>query len=137
MANISTYLEEKWLKMVFRNTEYVRPAAVYCGLVSDAASDADMEAGVLTNEVLVYTGDRKAITFGEPAQVDNKATIKNTAALEFLLMPAVTVKYAIVCDTATRETGNILYWCPLESPKVVNDGDTFNLPIDNLVLDLD
>ena len=137
MANISIYLEEKWLNMVFRNTEYLRPAAVYCGLVSNIASDADMEAGILTNEILVYTGDRKAITFGLPAQVLGKATIKNTAAVEFLLMPAVTVKYAIVCDAATRAMGNILYWCPLESPKVVNDGDTFNLPIDNLVLDLD
>ena len=136
MANISTYLEDILLNLVMRATAYpgAAPAAVYCGLVDDTAVDADMEAGTLTNEITAYTGDRPAITFGAPSDVGGKETIKNTAALEFEVMPAVTVKYAIVCDAATA--GNILYWCPLAAEKTCNAGDTFRIPIDGLVLDL-
>ena len=136
MANIATYLETILLNLVMRATAYPggAPAAVYCGLVDDNAADADLEAGTLDDEITSYTGDRKAITFGAPADVGGKQTIKNSAALEFLLMPAVTVKYAIVCDAAT--SGNILYWCPLAAEKTCNAGDTFNIAIDGLVLDL-
>lgn len=134
MANISTHLETELLDHVFRNASYSSPAAVYCGLVDDSGSDVEMEAGTLTNEITAYTGDRKAITFGAPADVSGKQTIKNSAALEFLVMPAITVKYAIVCDAST--VGNILYWCPLAAEKTCNSGDTFRIVIDALVLDL-
>ncbi|MBA7571862.1 hypothetical protein ES708_13631 [subsurface metagenome] len=132
--NISTYLEGKLLNHVFRDIAYTRPAVVYCGLVETGDFDAEMEAGTLTHEITAYTGDRKAITFGVPAQVGGKATIKNTVALEFLAMPAKTVKYAIVCDAATE--GNILYWCPLAEEKACNAGVTFKIPVDGLVLNL-
>ncbi len=135
MANISTYLEEKLLNFVFRDTAYTRPATVYVGLVDNVGTNDEMEAGTLTNEITGYTGDRKAVAFGAPAQVGGKATIKNTADLDFENMPAVIVKYAIVCDAAT--VGNILYWCPLTDQKTTNAGDTFRLPINDLVLDLD
>ena len=134
MANISNYLEEKLLNHVFRNIAYTRPAVVYCGLVESGDYDAELEAGALTHEITAYTGDRKAITFSAPAQVGGKGTVKNTAVLEFNNMPAVTVKYAIVCDAATG--GNILYWCPLDEEKTCNAGYTFKIPVDGLVLDL-
>lgn len=136
MSNIATYLENILLNLVMRNTAYPggAPAAVYCGLIDDVSDGTELEAGTLDNEITAYTGDRKAITFDAPAQVGGKATIKNTAVLEFESMPAVTVKYAIVCDAATG--GNILYWCPLVVEKECNAGDTFRLPIDALTLDL-
>lgn len=134
MSNISNYLEEALLNHVMRNVEYSTLATVYCGLVDNVGVDAEMEAGTLTNEITGYTGDRKAITFGAPSQIGGKATIKNSAELEFLSMPAVTVKYAIVCDAVTG--GNILYWCPLAAEKTCNSGDTFKIPVDGLVLDL-
>lgn len=136
MSNIATYLEDILLNLTFRNTAYPAgiPTTVYCGLVDDVSDGSELEAGTLDNEISSYTGDRKAVTFGAPADVGGKATIKNTGVLTFLLMPAVTVKYAIVCDAATA--GNILYWCPLTAEKTVNNGDTFNIAIDGLVLDL-
>ena len=135
MANIADYLEEALLDHVFRNVPHTSPTTVYCGLVDDVGVDAELEAGTLTNEITAYTGDRKAITFGAPTQEGGKATIKNTAAIEFENMPAGTVKYAIVCDAAT--VGNILYWCPLTAQKTCNPGDTFRIAIDGLVLDLE
>lgn len=135
MANISTYLEEALLAHVMKNDAYTSPATVYCGLVSATASDADMEAGTLTNEITAYTGNRKAITFGTISQVSGKATVRNTNALEFEDMPEVEVAYAIICDAATAS--NILWWCPLDTNKNTNAGDTFRIPIDGLVIDLD
>lgn len=136
MANIATYLEDILLNLVMRATAYPggAPAVVYCGLVVSGDYDAELEAGTLTHENMGYTGNRPAITFGAPADVGGKATIKNSAALEFLVMEAITVKYAIVCDAATA--GNILYWCPLAAEKTTNAGDTFRIAIDGLVLDL-
>ncbi|GAI63523.1 unnamed protein product [marine sediment metagenome] len=140
MSNISNYLEEILLNLMFRATAYPggAPATVYCGLVDNVGTDAELEAGTLTHEITTYTGDRKAITFKVPAQVGadpaSKATIKNDPAIEFENMPAMTVKYAIVCDAATG--GNILYWCPLAAEKTCNAGDTFRIPVDALVLDL-
>ncbi len=134
MANIADYLEEALLNHVFRNIPYSSPVTVYCGLIETGDYDAELEAGTLTHEVTAYTGDRKAVTFGAPAQEAGKATVKNSAAIEFEDMPAVTVKYAIVCDAATL--GNILYWCPLVEEKVVNAGDTFRIAAGGLVLDL-
>jgi len=135
MANIADYLEEALLDHIFRNQADPGTATVYCGLVETGAWDAELEARTLTHEITTYTGDRKAITFGAATQIGGKATIKNTAAIEFESMPAITVKYAIVCDAAT--VGNILYWCPLAAEKTCNAGDTFKIAIDGLVLDLE
>lgn len=141
MSNISSYLEEKWLNML-KGTAYTAPATVYCGICNDTATPDELEANTQTNEITGYTGDRKAITLGEVSQVGGagsagKATLKNSAAIDFVSMPAPDtkkVKYAIVCDAATA--GQILYWCPLTVEKSWNEGDTFRIPIDGLVLDL-
>jgi len=142
MSNISSYLEEKWLNML-KGTAYTAPVAVYCGICNDTATPDELEANTQTNEISGYTGDRKAITLGAVSQVGGagsagKATVKNSAAIEFVSMPAPgdtpKVKYAIICDAATA--GNILYWCPLAVQKGWNEGDTFRIPIDGLVLDL-
>jgi hypothetical protein len=134
--NISTYLEGKWLNML-KGTAYTAPT-IYCGIVSDSAADADLEAGTLTNEITGYTGNRPAITLSVPSPAAGKSTVNNTGDIDFVSMPAPAgrqVKYAIVCDAATG--GNILYWCPLSAPKSWNLGDTFRIPITTgLVLDL-
>ena len=140
MANISNYLEEKILDTVMKagaNTWI--PATVYCGIVNDTAIDTDMEAGTRTNEITGYTGDRKAISWGTIAQSGGKATVSNSAAIEFESMPApagAQVKYAIICDSDTGD--NILWWLPITAgPKAFNEGDTFRIPIGDLTIDID
>lgn len=144
MANISTYLEDAWLNML-KGTEFstLEAATLYCGICNDTATADELEANTITNEITGYTGDRKAITFGAVAQVGGagsagKATLKNSAALEFEDMPAPgdtpKVKYAIICTAATA--GEILYWCPLAVEKSWNEGDTFKIDVDGLVVDL-
>lgn len=141
MANISKYLEDKWLGML-KGVAYVAPAAVYVGLIDDTADEAEMEGDTpLASEITGYTGNRKAITFGaiskvgtDPSEMDGPP-----AAIDFENMPAPAgreVKYYIVCDAAT--VGNVLGWSEITAgPKVWSTGDTFRLPIDNLTVKLD
>jgi len=129
MANLSNYFEEQIL------TEKLVNSTVYVGLISDTATDADLESGDLTNEITAYTGDRKSISFTSPTQVSGKATIENDANIDFEDMPAETVGYAVIMDAQTA--GNILYWCPADNVKTTNSGDTYRIPSGDLTLDLD
>lgn len=136
MANIANYLEEAVLGHVLKNTSYTSPATVYCGLITSSASDVSLESGTLTNEITAYTGNRKPITFGTISQAGGKATVTNSAAIEFENMPAATVAYAVICDADTG--GNILFWAPLTGGnKTTNSGDTFRIPAAGLTVDLD
>jgi hypothetical protein len=135
MANISTFLEEELLDHVFRNAAYSSPTTVFLGIADNSATDLEMEAGTLTNEITGYTGDRKAITFTAPTQVGGKGTVENTADISFEDMPAVTVDYAFVADAATA--GNILFWMPLTTPRTVGAGATLTFEAGEVVLDLD
>jgi hypothetical protein len=132
----SLYLQEALIAHVLKSVTYSDPAAVYCGLASDSATDEELEAGTLTNEIAGYTGNRPAITFGAITEATNKATVKNSAAIDFLLMPAPAgrkIHYVFISDAATA--GHILYWGHLTAEKDWNLGDTFTLPIDALVVD--
>lgn len=135
MANFSDYLEEALINHVLKNSAFSSPETVYAGIVSSDGSDTEMEAGTLTNEITAYTGNRKAISFGDITQVDGKATITNSSVIDFEDMPSVTVKYVIICDSTT--SGNILIWAPLNTSAVVESGNTFRIPVDGLTIDLD
>jgi hypothetical protein len=133
--NICDYLEGKWINML-KGTAYTAPT-VYAAIISDTATDADMEDGLTTNEITGYTGTRPAVTFGASAQISDKETIKNSAVVDYVSMPAPAgrlVKYVLLMDAASG--GNALYWCPLSATKTWNTGDTFRISIDGLVVDL-
>ncbi|MDD3492974.1 MAG: hypothetical protein PHZ19_05720 [Candidatus Thermoplasmatota archaeon] len=141
MANISNYLEEIILDWVFKanSKSSTPPQAVYLGLaVDEEGVDAELEDGDFTNEITGYTGNRKLITFGDIAQDnDGRATIKNYDEIEFASMPAVTVGYAFISDSATKGEGNVLWWMQVAEPKIMNNGDTLRVPAENIVIMLD
>ncbi len=128
------------LSHVFRGnvvgTEYSRPT-VYVGLVSTAATEANLEEGLLANEVVTYDGNRRDVTFAAPVQEDGKATIRSEDRIEFTEMPSVTVRFVILCDTNTKGDANILWWLRLAEDKIVNAGDICRLEADELVVTLD
>ena len=137
MANMSSFLEEEILDHILRGNSYSSPTTVYVGLVSDSATDDDLEDGDLTNEIDGYDGDRKEITFTEPSQVDGKATVESDVQIDFEDMPETTVEYAIITDDSTPDSGNILYWCPSVETKTTNEGDTYRIDTNNLTIDQD
>jgi hypothetical protein len=132
---MSSYLEEELLDHVLKNNAYSSPSSVYVGIAVDNATEAELEGGTLTNEITGYTGDRKTVSFGAISQVSGKATTDNDGDLNFQSMPAVTVKYVIICDAATG--GNILYWAEASSIKTTNAGDTYQIPAGEITVDHD
>lgn len=101
MATIKAVLAKRILNETFRAGDF----DLYAGLIDD--DDA---------EITGYDGNRKAITFGAPSDVDGRETIASSAAVEFKEMPLCTVKAAGLYDAATG--GNLLMVVPL-----VNDDD--------------
>lgn len=134
-GNMTSYLEEKILDHIFNGVSYTPPSTIYVGLVSDVATDADLEAGDLTNEITEYTGDRKALDWSTAAQVDGKGTVGNTNQVDFEAMPSTVVEYAIICDSATG--GNILYWLPASTVKTIYVDDVFRVRADDINISQD
>ena len=142
MANISKYLENKWLDML-KGTAYAAPAAVYIGLIDDTANEAELEGDTpLASEITGYTGNRKAITFGAISKTGTNPSEMlgpPAADIDFENMPAPVgreVKYHILCDAATG--GNVLGWSEVTgSPQGWNEGDTYRIPVDNMTVKLD
>jgi len=132
---MSSYLENKILNHILRGENYTPPSTVYVGLVSGTAVDADLEGGDLTNEITGYEGDRKAITFTSASQVSDKGQTANSNEIDFNGMPATTVAYSVVCDSATG--GNILYWLPANNNKTTNADDTFRLRVADVTITQD
>ncbi|MFW6002483.1 MAG: phage tail fiber protein [archaeon] len=135
-GNLSNYLEEKVLNKILRNEDFIIEN-VYVGLVSDSATDAELESGDLTNEITGYDGDRKQIICSPAEQYDGKGRSLNTEQIDFDNMAAVTIKYAILCDSPIPGEGNILIWAPAESIKTSNEGDTYRIPTENFAVLLD
>ncbi len=141
MANITNYLEEGLLDHVFRDVNFDRPGTtLYVGIFLSTKAEGELEANNKDAEITDYTGtNRPSVSFNwkSPKQQGGKATIESAAAVEFLNMPAVTMGYAAIFDSAAHAGGNMLYWMPVLPNKTTNAGDTFFFPAGDIVLDLD
>jgi len=127
MSAMSTYLENKLVNHVLRNTAYTTPGTtVYVGLIKyyDAAV---VEAGTLTQEISTSGStayNRIQVTGWDAAS--NGAT-QNTGAITF---PTATADWGgvsgvIITDNATPGAGNVLLHGSLTTARDVKDGDVF------------
>ena len=126
MANLSNYAEEIFLNHVFRD-ESISLDGNYLGLVSSSATDEDLENGDLTDEITGYDGDRKSASYNSAYQSEGKGTIENDGNIDFENMPNEEIGYVILCDSATKGSGNIIIWAPADSVKTANEGDTYRI----------
>ena len=141
MANISTYLEELILSGVFRDDAVIPLSDThYVAIFPDTATEADLEAGTLTDEITTYAeATRPVIQFDEatPYQQAGKATLESDADVVFTVMPAETVGYLAIMDSATKSAGNVLYWAELTVHQVIAAGDKLKFIAGTIKLDLD
>lgn len=134
MSAASDYLENKVLDHVLKNTAYTSPSTVYLGLFKNDSTNAaaNLESGVLTDEVSGGAYTRKAITF---ATASAGASASN-ATVQFDAATADwgTVTHIAILDAST--SGNVLFWGALTASKVVSTGDTFQVSSGNLTITL-
>ena len=127
MSAMSTYLENKLVNHVLRNTAYTTPGTtVYVGLIKyyDAAV---VEAGTLTQEISTSgsTAYNRIQVTGWDAASDGAT--QNTGAITF---PTATADWGgvsgvIITDNATPGAGNVLLHGSLTTAREVKDGDVF------------
>ena len=139
--NATTYLENKLLNHIFKNTAFTSPGnSIYVGLAT-AVSDA--EAGTLT-EVNSTTEDTNyarqqvnAAGWTVPASSTDTHTAKNNANIEFSASSgeaSYTVTHVFIADALT--SGNILFVGALDANKTIADGDIFRINTNNLTIEL-
>lgn len=123
--SIGNYLENVLLDLVFNGTAYAGQATVYAKLhIGDPS-----EAGT-TNPAAHTT--RAAATFGAAVA----GAVSNDVAVTWTSMAAgETLSHLSLWDHLS--VGNCLWVGALTTPKVVNAGDNFSLPIGDLVVQLD
>lgn len=128
MAGFSTPVEDALIDHLLRpavtGTPLARPTALYVALFTSTATEAELEAGTLTNEVAAGTNAyaRQGATFVAPTD----GATSNDAAISWTNMPAVTVAWAAVMDTASG-AGRVLFFGPVNPNKTLNAGDTFTI----------
>lgn len=118
LPNMSTYLANKWLDHLFRNTAFTAPSSVNLAFGKAVQS---WEDATVISEVSGGAYARQAITFA--AAVD--ATAMNSAAIAFPTAAgaawstaAAPILSEVICDQGT----NPLFFAPC-CPKVISDGD--------------
>lgn len=139
MSAASNYLENKVLDHVLTATAYTQPArhiALFKSPVSEAATDADLEAGTLTNEVSTSgtAYGRQSVTFAAASS----GTSATNATVTFSAATASwgTITHVAVMDGGTAGAGNVLFWGRVTTAKTIDSGDTFQITSGNLTISL-
>lgn len=117
------------LNFLCRNQSVAQPTQLYLALYSTNPTDADL--GTEAN----YEGYRRqAVTFGVPQVSGGSATIQNSAAVQFAIVPSAsgTIAYAAL---KTAETGgDLVYFGSLAATYQLNQGVQPIVPIGALTV---
>lgn len=135
MSAASNYLEAKVLDHTLATTAYTQPAAVYVALFT---TSTNLETGVLTNEIstsgTAYA--RQAATFAAASTSTGAASTNATITFPTATANWGTVYSLAIMDGDTEGSNNVLYWGNLDSPKIIESGDTFQIQSGNLTVTL-
>ena len=121
MSEFSDYMENKVIE-VMRATNFVA-AAAYVALFKSPVTDAELEAGTLTNEVSGGAYARQLAGLSIPSN----GVSSNASDIVFPTATADwgTITHCALMDAATA--GNVLMYSALDTSKVVSNGDTFKI----------
>ena len=131
MSEFSDYMENKVIE-VMRATNFVA-AAAYVALFKSPVTDAELEAGTLTNEVSGGAYARQLAGLSIPSN----GVSSNASDIVFPTATADwgTVTHCALMDAATA--GNVLMHSALDTSKVVSNGDTFKINAGDLSATVD
>ena len=135
MSAASNYMENALLDHVLGGgSAYTRPTTRYLALFNNTSGSAaaNLEAGVLTDEVSGGAYVRKAITFG--AATGGTAASSATVTFDAATANWGTITHVAVLDAATA--GNVLFYGAVTTPKTIETGDTFQVTSGNLTITL-
>lgn len=138
MANMSDFLEKKLLNYIFRGQSFTPPSSVYIALCNDTITD-DMTGGDLPEVNGTGYVRKQVLTsqWTDPA-TDADQVIKNNAEIKWENVQwEDTVTAIAICTTATRLTGDVLFWGNLTKEKIVTQDDSISFSANSLSIQID
>ena len=136
MANMSNYLEEKIIKLLFKNEALTAPTNIYVALCT--AEPTEEQVGGNIPEVSGGGYTRKPVATGAnwSAPVGGNGTTKNQLEVKWENVQwAAQIVGVALCDAASA--GNVLFYGALAATKDIAVGDSVTFPIDSIVVQLD
>ena len=131
MSAKSDYLENKMVDLVLGSISFSSPATIYVALYTEAPNDAG--GGT---EVNGYGYERKDVTNNSTNWPNATGGVKsNGTAIEFAAASGGnwgTITHFALFDALSA--GNMLYYGPLTSSKVINDGDQARFAVGALTI---
>lgn len=122
MSAMSDYLENEFVKHIFRTGSFSKPSTLYISLHTTATTDAGGGTEVSGNGY-----SRASVTVGDSNWDATSGTDGKTANTNTITFPAPsggnwgTITHFAVWDAST--SGNMLLHGALQASKTINDGD--------------
>ena len=114
-------------------------AAMYLALATAEAASPDTAtlASFAANEITTAGYSRQVVTWGSPS--GDPSAIANDAVIAFgpLTADPPNVTHCFLCDTSIGNTGNVMAYWALTTPRDGNNGDTLSFGIGDLSLSVD
>ena len=117
------------LNFLCRNQSVAQPAQLFLALYSTNPTDADVGTEAS------YDGyQRQAVAFGAPQLSGGSATVQNSSAIQFAVVPSSsgTIAYAALRTAATG--GDLVYYGSLAATYQLNPGVQPIVPIGSLTV---
>jgi len=112
-----------------------RPTAWYVGLFT-ALTTAQGEAGTGGTEVSGGSYIRQSATFTVATAGDGTSTAKNSATITF---PTASANWGTITHIGiftAQTSGTLLFWGAVSPNKTIDTGDTFQITLENLSIEL-
>lgn len=136
MANMSNYLEEKIIKLLFKGEALSAPTSIYVALCTAEPTEEQVGGGLPEISGGGYT--RKAVATGAnwSAPTGGNGTTKNQLEVKWdNVQWAAQIVGVALCDAASA--GNVLFYGALAATKDIAVGDSVTFPVDSIVVQLD
>lgn len=142
MSAMSDYLETALINHIFRSTSFTAPTTLAIALATSAIVDSDttLSGKEVANSFAYARQTLNPGTGNWAATSGGNGTTSNSSTITF--GPASggswgTVTHVAICDDATYNGGNLLFWGALTTSKTVNDGDTLRFNTGDLQIQID
>lgn len=127
MSRASNYLEDVTLNYFLRKQSVTQPTQLFVALYKTNPSDVDTGTEVAGGGYV-----RQSVTFGNPTQQADKATVSNNSRIEF---PTATGSWGEVAYFGIRDAktgGNLLVYGAFNKPTSIEEGNKFIIDTGNL-----
>jgi len=130
MTAMSDYLEQQLVNHLFRTASYAKPSTLAVALCTATVSDSDTTlAGKEVANAGGYARQTRnpSDTNWTSVAASGGYEAQNAANIDFPQATANwgTITYAAICDSATYNGGNMLFYGALVASRTVQTGDIF------------